>query len=657
MQQKVLAKLKVSAALAAATAMTIAAPLSVLAAPKDFDAKFYAQQNPDVVAQVGNDPAALAKHFDEHGQKEGRAYNLENAKELFIQKAIAQYGNGKGLSRLFNAKFYAEKNPDIVAKLGTDPLILFEHFLRFGLEENRMPSEHVTAQEIKGSSPIFTAFFGTEEEKSSVDFSQVSFSAESIDAVVEIADKVVELHVDRDLPTETVETPEEVDPEQPEEENDKEVPSNTATSISAKIQMVQMMAKTANSRIAGLQRLSEGLADNVSAAAQQASDTAAAINNLPSNPSDEQIKAILAMCAEGQQKTTVVSQQASNIQNFAQDTITILNNNITITQNIINEYEKILSPSLNQIKALQQARTTLESQRDEALRELQAAQNTLTAAQQTLSDAEDAYEIANEAAATANTELGTARDNNNAAKRACQEAQAALTDVENAITKFSLETEISGLEAQIGALEQEDPNYDAQLAALQGEINAKQEQADGIETTIDTTSGITADDLNERKNTATSNLGSKNDAQEITQRAEDAAQQAADNANSTLTNKQNDVTTAQTNVRTVESEVAAKEQTLQTAKDKVTENTQQLTTLSDQVYHSAEGVLYSEAQKSLVEQQTQLENAKQYAQDAAANINTCADQYYEYYTFEQAHNSVEEQKPSQEQPANDSEGN
>lgn len=40
--------------------------------PAVFDAQYYAQNNPDVVAVFGNDPAALYQHYVNHGEAEGR---------------------------------------------------------------------------------------------------------------------------------------------------------------------------------------------------------------------------------------------------------------------------------------------------------------------------------------------------------------------------------------------------------------------------------------------------------------------------------------------------------------------------------------------------------------------------------------------------------
>ena len=47
--------------------------MGVCAAP--FDANWYAPQNPDVVAVIGNDAAALEQHYNTFGKAEGRTAN------------------------------------------------------------------------------------------------------------------------------------------------------------------------------------------------------------------------------------------------------------------------------------------------------------------------------------------------------------------------------------------------------------------------------------------------------------------------------------------------------------------------------------------------------------------------------------------------------
>lgn len=79
-----------------------------------FNAEYYAEQYPDVVAAYGTDESALYEHYINYGLKEGR--------------------NG---SELFDVKIYRELYPDLEEKFGDDWEAYAEHYLTSGLEEGR----------------------------------------------------------------------------------------------------------------------------------------------------------------------------------------------------------------------------------------------------------------------------------------------------------------------------------------------------------------------------------------------------------------------------------------------------------------------------------------------------------------------------------------
>ena len=68
--------------------------------PESFDAAYYAANNPDVVAAVGESPEALYKHYQNYGKKEGRSQNaseeaaklakLEEEKQALLQAEAAK---------------------------------------------------------------------------------------------------------------------------------------------------------------------------------------------------------------------------------------------------------------------------------------------------------------------------------------------------------------------------------------------------------------------------------------------------------------------------------------------------------------------------------------------------------------------------------------
>jgi len=126
---------KVFACVLTAFLVMALAKLPVQAAPVTlpdgtvFDPEFYAQQYPDVAAAVGTSPQALYNHYILFGKAEGRA-------------AYAGAGTTTAvvIPADFNAAFYAEHNPDVVAALGNDPAVLYKHYVMFGKKEGRLPN-------------------------------------------------------------------------------------------------------------------------------------------------------------------------------------------------------------------------------------------------------------------------------------------------------------------------------------------------------------------------------------------------------------------------------------------------------------------------------------------------------------------------------------
>lgn len=139
-KNKKLARLLVAAV---ATA-TVATSIPVHAA---FDAKFYAANNPDVVAVVGQSPKALEKHYNTFGVKEGRAASAEDSYQSVLRS-------------LFDAELYASKYPDVVAVYGNDANALFAHFITFGIHEGRAINPYFDVQAYKKAYPDLAAVFG-----------------------------------------------------------------------------------------------------------------------------------------------------------------------------------------------------------------------------------------------------------------------------------------------------------------------------------------------------------------------------------------------------------------------------------------------------------------------------------------------------------------
>ena len=95
-----------------------------------FDAEYYAEENPDVAAVMGNGKDALYQHYTACGKAEGR------------------------LPGVFDAEYYAANNPDVVAVIGTDGEKLYQHYMLCGKSEGRIPGVPGAAlKPIKPSAP------------------------------------------------------------------------------------------------------------------------------------------------------------------------------------------------------------------------------------------------------------------------------------------------------------------------------------------------------------------------------------------------------------------------------------------------------------------------------------------------------------------------
>ena len=116
--------------------------MTVNAAP--FDAAYYAAQNPDVAAAVGNDAAMLEMHYNTFGAAEGRMANAQDA------AAKSSMTNVVGIEA-FDAAYYAAQNPDVAAIYGDDVLSLYTHYINFGVTEGRAPSAAAASAKRSGS--------------------------------------------------------------------------------------------------------------------------------------------------------------------------------------------------------------------------------------------------------------------------------------------------------------------------------------------------------------------------------------------------------------------------------------------------------------------------------------------------------------------------
>ena len=113
-----------------------------------FDHVYYADHNPDLLAAFGYNKDLLYNHYKTAGEAEGRAarfllqrssvfdrtytfFRYDMATGTYYQDELTQPGY------YFDSARYAAENPDVVAIFGTDPSVLFQHYVSFGSVEGR----------------------------------------------------------------------------------------------------------------------------------------------------------------------------------------------------------------------------------------------------------------------------------------------------------------------------------------------------------------------------------------------------------------------------------------------------------------------------------------------------------------------------------------
>ena len=134
-------KRRIVKALALVSASTMLFGMTALAAPKTmsdggvFDATYYAQTYPDVAAAFGTDENLLYQHYLTCGKAEGRLPYAPGTAVTSAASNIKTMADGGK----FDPTYYAQQNPDVVAALGTDENVLYQHYKTSGKNEGRLP--------------------------------------------------------------------------------------------------------------------------------------------------------------------------------------------------------------------------------------------------------------------------------------------------------------------------------------------------------------------------------------------------------------------------------------------------------------------------------------------------------------------------------------
>ncbi len=91
---------------------------------------------------------------------------MTTEKEVTTTEAVAatitETTTELSLRSIFSAKYYAEKNPDVVAILGDDEEVLYDHFKKFGISEGRDVSPIIDLKEYRRANPDLIERYGND---------------------------------------------------------------------------------------------------------------------------------------------------------------------------------------------------------------------------------------------------------------------------------------------------------------------------------------------------------------------------------------------------------------------------------------------------------------------------------------------------------------
>lgn len=190
----------------------------------DFDPLWYAEQNPDVVEELGDSPEMLQLHYEMFGKTECRMSNSTDVEAK--------------LRKLFNAEEYAVLYPDVVEAFGDDPDTLFEHYIAYGILESRKASENmstITVARLKAAVTNALESIGTEAVPGSAAIIAVMEGTLTEDpavqeAFVQVQDALVEAV---ETTIEKANKPEPVETESDDDDSDSNNDSNSGSSSSS----------------------------------------------------------------------------------------------------------------------------------------------------------------------------------------------------------------------------------------------------------------------------------------------------------------------------------------------------------------------------------------------------------------------------------------
>lgn len=118
-----------------------------------FDPSFYAATYDDVYKAFGMNEALLYQHYLLCGMKERRlpyaGYVYPTVPTQSVSGSDSETVLRMPDGTLFDPEFYVKRYPDVVAIFGTDPMLLYAHYVYYGMAEGRLPYEGYQASQLK----------------------------------------------------------------------------------------------------------------------------------------------------------------------------------------------------------------------------------------------------------------------------------------------------------------------------------------------------------------------------------------------------------------------------------------------------------------------------------------------------------------------------
>lgn len=131
-------------------------------ASKEFDVRYYKSTYADLRAAFGDDNYAYVRHYINNGKREKRKGSENNINESEVEDLIY---NGLSYVPIYDYNYYITRYKDIYNAFGDDKEAVFNHFINYGMKEGRQASENFNIKIYKNNYPDLQKAFGDDLKK------------------------------------------------------------------------------------------------------------------------------------------------------------------------------------------------------------------------------------------------------------------------------------------------------------------------------------------------------------------------------------------------------------------------------------------------------------------------------------------------------------